>query len=76
MIISLADGYVKAINAVEEIVHSRYVAINTISDAIAYPIVPAMSDDGNAVVTYFPAGKMYGSGIYSISCDALPKSTR
>lgn len=65
MIISLAQGYEKALAIVAAIVKSRAVAINLLTDATTYPMVPVAHY--TIAVTYFPrGGSQYGSGVYSI----------
>lgn len=66
MIISLAQGYEKAILVVAEIVKSRPVAINLVTDSVTRPLIP--SCDNIIAVTYFPrCGVTYGNGVYAIA---------
>lgn len=66
MIISLAQGYEKAVAIVSELLKSRIVAINLVTDSVTYPLIPSCDD--SISITYFPRnGVPYGSGVYSIA---------
>lgn len=66
MVISLAQGYEKAVDIVAEIVKSRPAAINLVTDAVTYPMIPSCDD--MIAITYFPHPNrhLYGNGVYSI----------
>lgn len=69
MIISLAQGYEKALDVVAEIVKSRFVAVNLVTDSVTYPMVPITSD--LIAITFFPHPNrhIYGNGVYSIATN-------
>lgn len=66
-IISLAQGYEKALEIVAEIVKSKGAAINLVTDAVTYPLIPSCDD--TIAITFFPHPNkhIYGNGVYSIA---------
>lgn len=66
MIISLAQGYEKAVEVVTAIVKSRGNAINLVTDSVTYPMIPSCND--MIAITFFPHPNrhIYGNGVYSI----------
>lgn len=67
MIISLAQGYEKALEIVAAIVKSRANAVNLVTDSVTYPMIPSVND--MIAITYFPHPNrhIYGNGVYAIA---------
>lgn len=67
MVISLAQGYEKALEIVALIVGSRMAAVNPVTDAVTYPMIPITTSVIS--ITYFPRGgrHQYGDGVFSIA---------